>query len=334
MLGKINASPSTHDFTCSTFLGFCIPQNLEQNKRRFETCLNGESSLVFSSCSLNPINIEFSQKFNSYDSSLKTSIESTEDHPVPNRMAPRQLPGVYLILCLVNNKRYYGESRNVSARLSQHKSRLRRNCHEVSELQHDFNLYAEENFEFFAIFLCKNSTLDERVALETKMISSFHEICYNKLSKTSHKRENNPFWGRQHTPQSIQRISESIAENRKNSIQEGFAIVLRGVIYPSISQASRETNHSRDTLRKWLNDPNNTNCVPMNPDFNPQKKGSTAELSPKQNILVSNTGFPKPVSLYGFVYSSITEAGKHKNCSRANIQRLLRNDPTNCFIVE
>ncbi len=45
-----------------------------------------------------------------------------QDNPVPIRMAPRQLPGVYMILCLVNNKRYYGESKNVSARLSQHKS--------------------------------------------------------------------------------------------------------------------------------------------------------------------------------------------------------------------
>lgn len=100
-------------------------------------------------------------------------------------MSPRQLPGVYMILCLANNKRYYGESNNVSSIISQHKSRLRINIHEIPELQHDFNLYGEENFEFSAIYLSKDCTKNQRVALETEFIGRFYGLCYNKFDKTT-----------------------------------------------------------------------------------------------------------------------------------------------------
>lgn len=327
MLGKIYASPSVHDFNCCTLLGFCIPRNLGGDKRRFETRLNGGGSLVFSFCSS-----QFPQKLYCIDSSSGNFNESTGNNPVPNRMAPRQLPGVYIILCLVNNKRYYGESRNVSGRLSQHKSRLRRNIHEIPELQRDFHFYGEESFEFSAVFLSKDCTLEKRVALETELIGHFHDICYNKFSKTSRKRENNPFWGRKHSEETIQQISRSIAENRKKSILEGFPVWLKGVIYPSISEASRQTKHSRDTIKRWLNDPNNTNCRAVDAS-KPRDNTNGAEGLQSQEILVANTGTSKPVRLYGVVYPSIAEAARQKNCSRGNIQRLLRNHPRDCFII-
>nr|ALO21551.1 putative GIY YIG homing endonuclease [Haematococcus lacustris] len=103
-------------------------------------------------------------------------------------MAPRQLPGIYMILCLKNNKRYYGETTNVSARLSKHKSKLRRNIHEVSELQRDWNIYGESFFEFITLYISSVCNKIQRVALEVEYIARHYDICYNKILNSSRKK--------------------------------------------------------------------------------------------------------------------------------------------------
>jgi hypothetical protein len=332
MLGKIYASPTVHHALLScTLKGFWIPRNLSVEKSRFETRLNGGSS-CFSLYSLNTnkVNHNFSQKLCCI--SEGNTNNSTENNPVPNRMAPRQLPGVYMILCLVNNKRYYGESRNVSGRLSQHKSRLRRNLHEVRELQRDFNIYGEELFEFSPIWMDKNSTQEQRVALEMEFIARFHDICYNKFAKLNRKGENNPFWGHTHSAETIKQISHTLRENCQNDIPEGVAVNVKGVVYPSISEASRQTNHSRETLRRWLNDPNNLDCVAVDPN-KPRSKANIGDFN-SVDPLIANKGIAKKISLYGEIYESIGAAARKRNCSRALIQRLLRNSPNECFIIQ
>jgi hypothetical protein len=98
------------------------------------------------------------------EETTKNTDNLIQNNSVPNRLAPRQLPGVYMVLCLKNNKRYYGESTNLSVRLSQHKSRLKRNLHENLELQGDFNLYGENNFEFSCIYISRTCSKAERLA--------------------------------------------------------------------------------------------------------------------------------------------------------------------------
>jgi hypothetical protein len=336
MLGKLYASPTVHEaFFCCTLQSFWIPRNIAVEKSRFETRLNGESSsaslLYYLNTDTN--NTHFSKKFCCIGVSEGNTQNSAGNNPVPNRMAPRQLPGVYMILCLVNNKRYYGESNNVSARLSRHKSRLRSNSHEVLELQRDYNIYGEETFEFSPLWMEKNSTKEERLALETEFIARFLTLCYNKFAKSNLKGENNPFWGRSHSSETKEQIARSQRENRQNSTIEGFALNIKGIIYPSISEASRQTNHSRDTIRRWLNDPNNSDCVAVDAS-KPQKSGNTnTGNSNSVDPLVANRGIAKKISLYGEIYDSITSAAKKRNCTRVIIQRLLRNHPDKCFII-
>jgi group I intron endonuclease len=253
------------------------------------------------------------------------------NNPVPNRMAPRQLPGVYMILCLKNNKRYYGQSQNISSRLSNHKSRLRRNFHEVPELQRDFNLYGENFFEFSAIYLSRDCTKQKLEALELEYIARHYDLCYNKLDTSSRKKENNPYWGKQHSEATRTQISRSLIENQKlqNRPPEGLAIRLKGELYPSISEASRQTNHSRDTIRRWLNDRNNLDCVQIDTSQSYISQNSLY----KEDCLYKNTGKKKPMSLYGVKYASFAEAAKQLKCSHLNIQRLLKTDSENCFFL-
>lgn len=246
-------------------------------------------------------------------------------YPVPKRMAPRQRPGVYIILCIKNNKRYYGESVNVSARLSQHKSRLRRNFHEIPELQHDWNLYGEVFFKFSAVYMSLDCDRAERQAIELKYVSQQLAVCYNKFVQTSRKKQNNPFWGKSHTEETKKQISRSLSENYQNRIPEGIQILLNNKIYPSISEASRQTNHSRDTIRRWLNDPKNKNCQTF------IKKTVESNRIVKNNQ--KNRGLAKPISLNGTRYHSISDASRKLNCSRADIQRRLKTDKKNCFFL-
>jgi hypothetical protein len=214
--------------------------------------------------------------------------------------------------------------------LSQHRSRLRRNIHEIPELQRDFNIYGEENFDFSPLWMDKDSSRENRIALEIEWISRFHTLCYNKFAKPDRKGPNNPFFGRSHRSESIEQISRSRREYQQNALSQGFPINLKGVIYSSISEASRQTNHSRDTLRRWLDDPTNLNCVAVDPT---QPRFSQDFLQESTFAKENQSIGKKKISLYGEIYESISEAAKKRNCSRVIIQRLLRNHPENCFVV-
>jgi len=246
-------------------------------------------------------------------------MESSRNNPVPERIAPRQLPGIYMILCVYTNKRYYGLSSNISARLSQHKSRLRRNIHEIPELQRDWNLYGETNFQFSVVFISKDATKEELEALEMEHISRNHNICYNKWLPASRKKQDNPFWGQEHTQESRDQISRSLRESYQTNPQQGLGIQLKGKIYPSIAEAARQTTHSRDTIRRWLNDPNNPNCILIDEN---QKTSKAAADSEKTKAPPSNKN--RPVRVDGVLYPSIGEAARQTGYSRTILQRRLK----------
>ncbi len=333
MLGEFYASPSVqHSLLIDnykdswTFLGFWIPKNLVNEKRGIATRLNGEN---------------LAQLAFFYENHSSSNAKENQDNPVPNRMFQlsgtkgtrelRQSPGVYIILCIANNKRYYGQSRNVSARLSQHKSRLRNNKHEVTELQRDFNIYGEENFEFSYVFVSRDFPLDKRKAMEVELIARFigMDLCYNKIGAINHIKENNPFYGHSHSEETRRQISESKFQSNLEKPQQGMAILLNGVVYPSISKASQETKHSRDTIRRWLNDENQKNCVRLD-DSQPSKNLDQANiLDPRSQ----NKGIAKACSIFGVTYESIADAARKRNVNRSIIQRLLRNDPENCYLI-
>lgn len=315
-----------------------IPQNLVNDKRGFETCLNGGPPKVLLLKVRESMHFNYLCMANVSDSDSDRNNNTSQDNPVPKRIQPRQLPGVYMILCLANNKRYYGESTNVSARLSGHRSRLRRNIHEVTELQYDFNLYGEENFEYNVLYISKNSSREELMAMEIELIGRFNSLCYNKFNKINRKKENNPFYGQAHSQATRNQISASLKEREDRN--KGFAVLLFGQPYPSISEASRQTFHSRDTIRRWLKDPNNLSCVAadVSQPVGLEQTASFSEFSGQENDVSFpkswNSGVAKPVSLFGVTYKSLSQAAAQRQCSRANIQRLLKTDPEKCFIID
>ena len=196
-------------------------------------------------------------------SSNKTQIfeqSSNQDNSVSNQIQPRKQPGLYMVRCKVNDMRYYGESKNVSGRLSSHKSTLQRKIHANARLQHDWNTFSSEAFEFVVLFMgSKWESREERVAKETLLIIEDRQLCYNYLDTSSRPKDQNPFWNKKHTPESKQRISKAMRGVPKDTL--GMAIQLDNIIYPSISEASRQTGHARKTIRTRLENPNDLGCI-------------------------------------------------------------------------
>ena len=67
--------------------------------------------------------------------------------------------GIYMIENRINGKLYIGQTNNLSRRHKRHFSDLRANVHPNPHLQHSFNKYGEENFNFKIILYCEEDDL-------------------------------------------------------------------------------------------------------------------------------------------------------------------------------
>jgi hypothetical protein len=88
--------------------------------------------------------------------------------------------GLYVIVCLVNNKKYGGACTDFSSRKGKHVYRLRRNLPEANKnVQADFDKYGEDEFVFMIMERCHESEL---VSIEQKWLDENHDDqkeCYN-----------------------------------------------------------------------------------------------------------------------------------------------------------
>lgn len=174
-----------------------------------------------------------------------------EENFVPNRILPRKQPGLYMIHCLSNDWRYYGESRNISGRIASHKSMLRRSIHPNVLLQKDWHTY-NQSFQFHVLYMGPAwSEAYVRRGKEAELIVLDRHQCYNVASRAG---SNNGFWGRVHSPETKRLIS--LALKGRPNLSNGRKVSFKNRTYVSIAEASRQTGISRKTLSKKANDPN------------------------------------------------------------------------------
>ena len=176
-----------------------------------------------------------------------------EDNPVLNRIKPRKRSGIYMIHCLENDWRYYGESSNVSGRLASHNSMLNRTIHPNKALQVDWNAYGPDLFQF--IVLHQGEEWDElslRRGKELEYIIHNRNQAYNIYEGVQNPGDTNPFWGKTHTEAAKQKIRNALKGIPNDKL--GKKVSIKGIKYPSIAEASRQTNHSRNLIRKRMQD--------------------------------------------------------------------------------
>ena len=230
----------------------------------------------------------------------KTTGTSSQNDSVLKRIQPRQQPGLYMIRCIINDKRYYGESGNISSRLSSHKSMLRKGTHANDLLQRDWNIYGENNFEFTVLFMGpKWEKQEERLCKETQLILDDRPLAYNYLISQSRPLEKNPFFGKHHSDETKKAIGDAMRGIPKEAL--GTPISIKGVIYPSIAEAHRQTGMARKTIRDKLN--NN------HPDF----KKINPNISPNVSVDLNSENFKSPdiiPSLYWLLTSFMLTVSK------------------------
>ena len=170
-----------------------------------------------------------------------------------NSLLVQKLPGIYMILCIANDYRYYGESFNISGRIASHKSTLRRKIHPNPNLQTDWNLYGETNFHFVVLYI-GTDWQDKlyRLSMESKLIAENAERCYNMFESFELRcGELNPFYKKRHSDKTKDLMS--LAKKGIPNDKLGKRITIGGKIFPSIAQASRELGHSRKLIRLRIN---------------------------------------------------------------------------------
>ena len=172
-----------------------------------------------------------------------------------SQLLSRRQPGIYMILCTVNDYRYIGETSNVALRLAGHRRDLRRKIHSNENLQKDFNLYGEPLFEFTILYIGDDwGNREDRIKTEGQLIMNNMEKCYNTYAFMSERvGQLNGFYGKKHS-----QVTKTLISQQKKGIPNdllGRKVSISGVEYPSIAEASRKLGHSRKLIRTRVNDP-------------------------------------------------------------------------------
>ena len=125
------------------------------------------------------------------NSNMETScFLNTGDYTINNSNQIIMGPGLYVILCIKNQKVYFGESKNVPKRLSYHWDELTRNKHECKEMQFDWNFYGKENFKFISLSVGTQwDCVNRRQQKEIDLINLNVNYVYNQKQNKS-KKEN------------------------------------------------------------------------------------------------------------------------------------------------
>lgn len=115
--------------------------------------------------------------------------------------------GIYQIKNLINNKIYIGSSVKIKSRWSQHIHYLNKNIHDNKHLQHAWNKYGADAFEFTILEIINDKTkLIEREQVWIEWL----ECCNEKIGYNLCKISNNSF--------GLKR-SEEVKKNISNSLK-------------------------------------------------------------------------------------------------------------------
>lgn len=109
-----------------------------------------------------------------------------------------------------------------------------------------------DSFQFLVLYIGKKWV--DRLVRRNKELTLIIENrpkCYNLIESLSRPGEKNPFWGRVHSPETKTLIGNSMRGQPNHLL--GRKIIISGMTFPSIAEASRKTGHSRKYIRDRIN---------------------------------------------------------------------------------
>ena len=163
--------------------------------------------------------------------------------------------GIYMIQNKVNGKIYIGQSVNIEKRWKNHKSELRGNHHDNEHLQHAWNKYGEDNFEFTVICECDENQLNAREEYYIFELMSYdRRVGYNRTygggsglptEETRQKRSEI-----QKIRMSNPEIRKKISEANKGEKNYWYGKHLPEEARKKMSEVRKGKHHSEETKRK------------------------------------------------------------------------------------
>ena len=132
-------------------------------------------------------------------------------------------PGIYCIENLTTHKKYVGQAINVRERWGEHVSDLYHQTHFNTYLQHAWNKYGEDDFNYYVLEYCSREELDER---ETYYIDTFdllnRDLGYNRKRGGQHG-------GGTFSKEAKEKLSESIKASYTDELREKRSQQLKAI---------------------------------------------------------------------------------------------------------
>ena len=171
--------------------------------------------------------------------------------------------GIYMIQNKANGKIYIGKSGGIEKRWGKHKWALRSNRHHNEHLQHAWNRYGEDNFEFTIICKCDKSQLNTmEKAYISKLRANDQDFGYNLTdggegcspTEKTRKKMSESQKGKTHSEKTRKKISEAHkgkthSEKTRKKISENNAN-RRPEVRKKISEANKGRIVSEETRKK------------------------------------------------------------------------------------
>ena len=159
--------------------------------------------------------------------------------------------GIYKITNTINGKQYIGKSSRLSERWPEHKHKLNNNKHFNPHLQHAWNKYGENAFEFNVIKYCKEKYLNRFEKLYIKIYDT------TKNGYNIHKGggcgsgENALFYGHHHTEETKKKLSElNTGLKRSEETKKKLSIIAKERYKDKKNHPWYRRTHSEESKRK------------------------------------------------------------------------------------
>ncbi|MCA9749440.1 MAG: GIY-YIG nuclease family protein, partial [Romboutsia sp.] len=214
--------------------------------------------------------------------------------------------GIYIILNVVNYKIYVGSTINFGERKNKHFSDLRINRHHCMHLQYSFNKHFEENFRFI-IYERFKGTKEEIYDLEQIYLNKWFgkDFCYNLNPNAS---GGNGLSGKDHP---------MFGKTGKNN-SKSEPIIINGIYYESILEASKILEINRGTLGDRLLSSNFSNIQYVNEEK--RKK----QIKRRPNHKGKNNPRARAVIIDNKYYDYGSDAARELDVSSSTIHKRLK----------
>lgn len=159
------------------------------------------------------------------------------------RILTPKVSGIYAIVNIHNGHRYIGSAVNLHSRWLRHKNELRRGIHRNRHLQHAWNKYGEDAFNFVVLENVKDK--QNLIPIEQGYVSRMRPEYNISIIVDS------PMMGRKHREESKKKISNShIGIRPTDAVRHLLSVVHKG-LKASVETRQKMSDTTKGMYRGW-----------------------------------------------------------------------------------